>query len=170
MATGDIKLVYGSSASLTFTSLASLASSATFVAGAEATSVSNASNLYLDELLSGLITVGTTPTANTFIEVWVIAKMNDSTWPDVFDGSDSAETVTTRDQLLAYGRLAARIKVPAATSNVGYNFAPVSLAALFGGSLPKEWTVFVTHNCGSALHATGGNHVISHTPVYQNVA
>ena len=83
------------SAAYTIT-LASLATSSTLVAGRESTSVSNTTNLYLDYGIAGLITVGTTPTVNTIIEVWAYGSLNDTpTYPDVFDGTDSAETVTS---------------------------------------------------------------------------
>jgi hypothetical protein len=164
----DVKIAYASSADFTIT-LASLATSSTWVAGREATSVSNTTNKYIDYLLSGSIMTGTTPTVNTRIEVWVVAKLNDSTWPDVFDGTDSAETTTTRALLESHGRLAASMTVTA-TSNVAYSFSNVSVASLFGGSMPKEFTVFVTHNTAVNLNSTGGNHVISHTGVYSTVA
>lgn len=163
----SIKIEYAASADLTAT-LASLAASSTLVAGREATSVSNSSNKYLDELLSGMVTTGTSPAAGK-IEVWVIAKSDDTNWPDVFDGTDSAETATSRDILMACGRLAWSV-VTDTTSNRAYHFSNVSIASLFGGSMPKEWTVFVTHSTTAALNATGGNHRISHTPVYATAA
>lgn len=169
MAAGDTKCTYGASVALTIT-LASVATSSTWVAGAEAAPVDNSSVGSQDHLLSGRITVGTTPTANTYIEVWVVPRMDDTVWPDVFDGTASAETVTTRDQLLSYGKLAARMKVPATTSNVGYDFSNVSVASLFGWFLPKAYTVFVTHNTGVNLNSTGGNHFITYTPVATNTA
>ena len=43
------------------------------------------------------------------------------------------------------------------------------VAALFGGTLPAKFVVFVTHNTAVNLNSTGGNHVISITPVYQQI-
>jgi hypothetical protein len=170
MAAGDAKFAYGSSSELTCT-LASLATSATFVAGRESTAVDNTSNKYLDYLLGGRITVGTTPTVNTQIQVWVYANVDDTpTYPDVFDGTDSAETVTSegiRDGCL---KLAATMFVDTTTSDRVYWFGPVSVAALFGGDIPKFFGVFVVHNTGVNFNATGGNHVLSITPVFINVA
>lgn len=165
----DIKVAYASSAAITC-GVASLATSSTLVAGREGTSISNATNKYLDALLSATIMTGTTPTVNTLIEVWVIAKLDDTNWPDVFDGTDSAETVTTRDQLAAYGRKAGSVVVTA-TSNVAYSVCNnVSVAALFGGVLPKEWTVFVVHSTAVNLNSTAGNHSIAYTGVYNTAA
>ena len=120
-------------------------------------------------MLSGKITTGTTPTVDTAIEVWVIAKSDDSNWPDVFDGTNSAETVTSRAQLQQYGRLA-WVGVVTATSNVAYEFSNVSVAALFAGKCPASFVVFVVHNTAVNLNSTGGNHRITIKPVYETIA
>lgn len=168
MTAGDIKLAYAASSAVTI-GLGSLASSATFVAGRESTAIDNSSNLYLDYLLAGKITVGTTPTASKEIRVYVIGMLEDSTWPDVFDGTDSAETVTNAAILDSIGKLAAVI-VPATTSDVAYPFGPISVASLFGGVCPRKFVIFVAHSTVAALHATAGNHVINVTPVYETIA
>lgn len=164
----DRKLAYAASAALTIT-LASLAESATRVTGRESAEVDNTSNLYLDYLLSGKITTGTSPTADELIEVWVIGLAEDSNYPDVFDGTDSAETVTSRDMLAAYGKLAAVITVDG-TSDRTYWFGPISVAAMFGGSVPKKWVVFVTQSTDANLNSTGSNQAIYQTGVYETVA
>jgi len=164
----SIKIAYGSSSALTVT-LASLATSSTFLAGRESTVIDNTSNLYLDYLLSGKITTGTSPTDAKEIRVYVYALMEDSTYPDVFDGTDSDETVTStqiRDSAL---KLAAVIATNN-TSDRTYPFSPISVAALFGGTLPKKFGVFVTHNTAVNLNSTAGNHAIYITPVYQTVS
>jgi len=168
MATGDIKLAYGSSSALTVT-LASLATDANLLAGRESTGVDNTVNLYQDYLLSGFVTVGTTPTTAKEIRVYVVGLMEDATYPDVFDGTDSAETVSgvgTRDGICKLAAVIATI----ATSNLAYYFGSVSVASLFGGTMPKKFVVFVTHNTAVNLNATGGNHAIYVTPVFSTVA
>lgn len=157
-------LSYVASSALTIT-LASLATSSTWLAGRESTAIDNSSNKYLDYLLAGLVTVGTTPTVNTEIRVYVVAMRDDSTWPSVFDGTDSDETVTSAGVGSGFLKLAAVMLVDATTSDRGYWFGPVSVAALFGGVCPQKFVVFCAHNTGVALHATGSNHVISITPV-----
>lgn len=162
------KIEYAASSALTIT-LASLGSSTTLVAGQESTAVDNRTNKYLDYLLAGKVTTGTSPTASRLIEVWVVALAEDSTYPDVFDGTDSAETVTSRDILLACGKLAAQMATDN-TSNRTYWFGPVSVSELFGGFCPKKFVVFVTHSTGVALNSTGSNHAAYVTPVYETVA
>jgi hypothetical protein len=159
----DIKQAYAASSAVTIT-LASLASSSSLLVGRASTAIDNTANLYLDYLLAGLITTGTTPTVSTSIEVWVVAMRDDSTWPDSITGTDAAKTFIAEVKA-GVCRLAAQLTVTA-TSNVGYPFGPVSVANLFGGVCPKKFLVFVTHSTAVNLNATGTNHVISVTPCY----
>ena len=50
---------------------------------------------YEDVEVAGKITVGTTPTANTRIEVWVVGSVDGTIWPDSLGTSDAAKTWTT---------------------------------------------------------------------------
>jgi hypothetical protein len=166
----NVKIAYDASSAVTI-SLASLATSATWVAGRESTLISNTTNLYLDYLLAGQITVGTTPTSATQIRIYAVAPLNDTpTWPDVFDGTDSAETITSVGVRDGFAKIASVINVDSTTSNRAYYFGPISIASLYGGSLPTRWAIFVTHNTGVNLNATAGNHVISITPVYATIS
>lgn len=160
----NIKLVYAASAAYTIT-LASLATSSTWVAGRESTAVTNASNLYLDTGVGGKITTGTTPTVDTTIRVYCVGACNDTPlWPDVFDGTDSAETVTNT-QMLASLPLLAEVSV-SATSDLAYPINFMGIASLFGGLLPIQHVLFVAHNTAVNLNSTGGNHVLSSTGAY----
>lgn len=164
MATVDT-LTYDSvtdSTAITLT-LASLATSASLVAGRESTAISNVSNQFLDAYVSGQITVGTTPTTAKSINVYVYALLKHvssaASYPiataTALTGVDAAATFEI-DQLNAV-RLAASINI-IATSDRAYSVAPFSVAALFGGVLPIKWGIFVTHNTGVNLNATAGNH------------
>lgn len=169
MATGDVKIVYGAQQTLTMT-LASMVTSSTRVAGVEATAVDNGTNKYLDYLISGKITTGTTPTDAKQIDIWIIPALNDTpTWPDVFDGTDSVETVTSVGILASCGVLALVISTNN-TSDRTYPFAQFSVAALFGGRCPQDFTIFITHDTAVNLNSTGSNHAIYAQPVYENVS
>lgn len=164
----DIKTAYGASAALTIT-LASLATSSTLVAGRESTAIDNTSNKYLDALVGGKITTGTAPTTAKSILVYVYASLNDTPlYPDVFDGTDSVETVTSTDIRNASLVLAAAMTTDA-TSDRTYWVRPFSVANCFGGVMPKFWGVFVTHDTAVNLNATGSNHALYYTPVYETV-
>ena len=164
----SVKLAYASSSALTIT-LASLAADSNLLTGRESTAVDNTTNLYLDYLLAGKITTGTSPTDAKQIRVYVVALAEDSTYPDVVDGTDSAETWTSAGIRDSAGRLAAVISTTS-TSDRTYWFGPVSVAALFGGVMPKKFVVFVTHDTAVNLNSTAGNHAIYVTGVYETVA
>ena len=138
--------------------LANLGTSATFVAGRESSQIDNTTNKFVDAIVSGQVSVGTTPTANTQINVYVWGADTSlaTTALDVLDGTDSAETLTNvgiRDAL----RLGASINVPANTSDVAYIVLPFSVASLFGGILPKFWGLFVAHNTAVNLRNNAVN-------------
>ena len=143
--------------------VASTASSTTFVAGRESNEIDNTTTKYIDALVQGKITVGTTPTANTQIVVYVWGSHTSlATTPiDVLDGTDSVETLTNTGVLGSALRWGATIPVLAATSDITYDFAPFSVASKFGGVMPKYWGLFITHNTGVNLNATAGNHVFT---------
>jgi len=156
------KVVYPTATSGTG-GLTSLATSSTFLAGYEWFVIDNTTELALDYLVQGNIMVGTTPTINTQIRVYCVASYDGSTWPDVFDGTPSAETVTSAGVRSGFLVLACVINVDATTSNVAYPFR-FSLASLFGGYVPKKTAIFVAHNTGVNLHATAGNHTYAYAP------
>jgi hypothetical protein len=169
LAQGDVKTAYGSSAAFTIT-LTGLATDANLLTGRESTSVSNTTNLYEDYLIGGKVTTGTSPTAAKQIEVWAYGSVDDTpTYPDVFDGTESAETVTSSDIKPVALKLLA-VMPTSNTSDRSYWFGPVSLAAAFGGVVPKNFGVFVTHNTGVNLNATASNQAISYTGIYRTVA
>jgi hypothetical protein len=163
----DRKLSYPAASDLTIT-LASLATDANLLAGRESATIDNSSNLYLDYLISGKITAGTSPTAAKSIEVWAVGSWDGTTWPDVFDGTESAETITSADIKASICRLISAMAT-ANTSDRTYHFGPVSLASTFGGTLPPKVVLFVTHSTGQNLNSTAGNHQIRIQPVYETV-
>jgi hypothetical protein len=163
----DIKVAYGTASDLTIT-LASLASDTNLLTGRESATIDNTSTLALDVLVSGKVTAGTSPTASRSIEVWAVGSWDGTNWPDVFDGTESAETITSADIKASICRFVAAMAT-ANTSDRTYHFGPVSLAAAFGGVLPPKVVLFVTHSIGVALNATAGNHQIRLQPVYETV-
>ena len=164
----DIKVAYGTASDATIT-LASLASDTNLLAGRESAEIVNTSTLALDYLVSGKVTAGTSPTASRQIEVWVVGSWDGTNWPDVFDGTESAETITSSDIKAAVCRLVSAMAT-ASTSDRAYHFGPVSIASLFGGVVPPKFVVFVVHNTGVNLNSTAGNHQIRIQPVYETVA
>lgn len=163
----DVKANYPSASDVTIT-LASLASDTNLLTGRESTAVDNSSNLYLDYLVSGKITTGTSPTTARSIQVFVVGSWDGTNWPDVFDGTDSAETITSANHKNSVCRFLAEMATDA-TSDRTYHFGPVSVASAFGGVMPKSFVVFVTHSTAVNLNSTAGNHQIRIQPYYETV-
>ena len=163
----DLKLSYPAASDLTIT-LASLASDTNLLTGRESATIDNTANLYLDILISGKITAGTSPTASRSIEVWAVGSWDGTNWPDVFDGTESAETITSADIKASVARYLAAMAT-ANTSDRAYHFGPVSLASAFGGTLPPKVVLFITHSTGQNLNSTAANHQIRLQPVYQTI-
>lgn len=160
----DIKQALQASQTLT-NAIASLATSATWVAGYESATVDNTTNLYLDYIFDGQVTVGTTPTSGTEIRIYVVASVDGSTWPDVFDGTTGAETVTSEGVRDGFTKLAAVMRCDSTTSNRAYPFA-FSVAPLYGGVVPPKFALFTVHNTGVSLNSTAGNHAFRYRGVY----
>ena len=163
----DVKAKYATASDLTIT-LASLASDTNLLAGQESGAFDNSSNLYLDCLVSGKITTGTSPTTGKSIQVWAVGSWDGTSWPDVFDGTDSAETITSANHKNSICRFIAEMATDA-TSDRAYHFGPVSIAAAFGGVMPVKWILFVVHNTAVNLNSTSGNHQIRLQPYYETV-
>lgn len=164
----DLKIAYGTPTAITIT-LASLASSAGLTAGQESTAVDNSTNKYVDVLVSGKITTGTSPTTAKAIYVYVYGTWDGTNYPDVLDGTDSAETITSSDIRNSALVLAAVMNIDN-TSDRTYWFRPFSIAACFGGRMPQKWGIFVVHDTAVNLNSTAGNHSIYYTPIYYTVA
>jgi hypothetical protein len=166
---GDIKSKLLASQSLASTGLNSLAASTTRLAGYETNAVDNGAysgGPCLDYLVSGYFTAAAANHNAGQIDVSVVGSLNDTpNWPDVFDGTASAETVTSAN-------IAASILKPIATilgdstNDRVYPFGPVGIAQLFGGSVPDQWVVFVSHNIHTTTNAwASSGHLITYTPV-----
>ena len=166
MANNNILTKYGPKTTLT-QAVASLASDANLLAGIESSIIDNTADGFDDILISGKYTTGTSPTAARQIEVWAIA-WDGANWPDVFDGTSSAETITSSDIKNAICRPVA-IMSTNATSDRTYHFTGVSLRNAFDGALPSRVVIFTTHNTGPNFNGTAGNHELSYQGVYPQV-
>ena len=152
----DIRISYKATSSVAYTiTLASLATSSTLLVGRESTAVEN-TNDDVDFLVSGVIKLGTSPTVNKTVQVWAYAPVKivtgTPTYPDVFDGTDSAETITS--DAVKYSFLvplwAARTD---ATTDLELFMPPTSLLGAFG-YMPEFHGLFVTHDSAVNLNST----------------
>ena len=138
-----VTINYASYATFTI-SPENVASSSSWTAGVESTAIDNSTNLYVDALVAGMWTCGTTPTANTEVRVYVYAQQDDTpTYQDVFDGTSSAETVTSAGVLTGVVKLLGTMYVDATTSNRAYYLAPTSVAE----QEPQLSSSILVHSC-----------------------
>lgn len=161
----DLKLAYATAVEIDIDP-ESLASSAARTAGVESASVDNTSNKYLDALVGGKIKTGTSPTVGKQIDVWVYADWDGASgFPDVLDGTKSAETIASENVRNSALRLLASIRVDATSDRI-YYLAPTSVAALFGGVMPRKWGLFLAHDTAVNLNSTAGDHAFHYVGVY----
>lgn len=152
---------YQAAVTLTCT-LASLATSVGAVAGRESTAQDNKdTDDAVDALVGGKVTVGTTPTVNTQIEIWAYGSYDDVSFSGGASGSDAALTPSDKSLM----KLLCVIPSVAATSNVTHTWGPFSIAQAFGGMVPPRWGIWISHNTGVNLNSTAGNHEIKAIPV-----
>lgn len=139
---------FASVGTLTIT-LASLASSAAGV-GRQSTLVT--SNKARSAMIGVKFTVGTTPTANSLVYVYLIrtsGTLND-------DGAGSSDAGLT----VVNAPLLGTILVPAATSNTAYYGI---FDTKFLGSLGSSWGIAVVNSSGATANGTGGNFTAEYT-------
>lgn len=172
MASGDVKKVFVASASLTVTNLHSVAASATFIAGWESARINHSSDLVLDDSIGfSLVTHASNRQAGS-IRAYIVPALDDTpSWPDVLDGTESAETWTDTEERDAAAILAAEIAVDN-TASATYAFRIPSVKAVCAGNMPRDYVIFVTTDCTTtttaALAAAGST--VKVTSSYLNVA
>lgn len=147
-----------------------LGSSSSFVAGRSSAEIDNTTNKYDDAFVSGKITVGTTPTINTQILVFVYGADTSLVTTNIgpLAGTDADKSWNTAGEYSGFLKLGAALQVDATTSNRVYNLA-FGVANLYGGIMPKYWGLFVVHNTGVALNSTSTNHVISYQGIKYDI-
>jgi hypothetical protein len=166
VATGKINYATASDLSMT---LASLASDTNLLAGQESSAVDNTVDGRRDYWVSGKVSTGTSPTTARSIQVWAVGSWDGTNWPDVFDGTNSAETITSANHKNAICRFVAEMATDS-TSDRTYHFGPVLMSSVFGGDIPPKFVLFITQNSGVALNATAANHQIRVQPVFDTVS
>lgn len=160
----DVKIAFGTAATGTG-GITSLATSSTWTAGYEWYIVDNSTDKALARHQQINARVGTTPTASTEIRIYAVGSYDGTTWPDVFDGTPSAETVTSEGIRDGFAKLAAVMRCDSTTSNRDYP-AYFDVAQVFGGVCPKKVAIFLAHNTGVNLNSTGSTHTYADQPYY----
>src|SRR4051812_18905852 len=150
---------YGTATAVTI-NLASLASSTADV-GVQSDAIDVSTIDDIDMWVGGKITAGTSPTANTRIEVWFMPSYDGTNYAGGAFGATAAPitypstTFPTGNKVL--GKLAVAIPCLATTTGQVFKWS-VLASEVFGGALPPKFVVFITHNLVAALNSTAGNH------------
>lgn len=146
------KTLYGTSTAVTIT-LTSLANGAS----RESTAIVNTTNLFLDAMLYVAVTLAAgTPVDG--IDVYLYASEDGTNYDENVTGTDAAITPRTPTNLVLLGRIQT-----ATAGALTYKKAFLSIAAAFGGVLPRKWGVVITNQSGLALAATGNT--VSYTGI-----
>jgi hypothetical protein len=162
MATASVS--YGTAQTMTVTNLGAIATSSTLVAGWASAAVDNAagtlsatvSDAAIDVHVGGKITTSGTTTANTQIEVWAYGSYDGTTYTAGISGSEGTVTLTSSEKpMLRLLNVIPNLDTTART----YEFGPLSVAAAYGGAMPRKWGVFVTQSTGTSLAAAGSQEV-----------
>jgi hypothetical protein len=161
---------YRASSALSVTNLHSQPSNATWTTGWAGPTVDNSSNLDLDHLVAGQITLAAASLSAGVIRVYLVPQSDDTTWPDIFstgtEGTQSASAVlhdtTTRDTLPLLWECATDTDA----SRV-YTMPQTSVLARFG-FMPRKYFLFVAHSTAQNLAASGNAFYV--TGVYATVA
>lgn len=137
-------------------SLSALASSATWVAGQESTSVSNASNKYLDYSISGSFISGTTPASGEARLYFVRPYEDTPTWGGGIAGTGNAAATITNVNILA-SMLLGWSGGNSTSSNVTYPIWKALTMTQAFGVCPATFLVFFAHSQTAALKTDTGN-------------
>jgi len=159
----NIKPVYATEATLTWTP-ASLANGS-YDASED---VSNTTNRYRDVIVRGKIRTGTSPTSGGTFTIFAYGSLDGTAFTGGLSGNDGGTPAAGNEGILL--RRVLEVVSVNSTSDVDYNWGPVSLASVFGGVLPPYWGIGIVNNTGVALNATGGNHETKYVGVYDEAA
>jgi hypothetical protein len=156
-----IKIAYDSDAAFTCT-LASL----TTGSARQSTAIDNSSNLYLDALVQLRIKTGGSGTsASGYVAVYAYASADGgTTYTENAGASDAAITLTVPTNLVLLG------VINCVANSVTYKGPVWSVAAAFGGTMPKKWGIVVENQTGGTLSATEGDHLKLYEGVTNTVA
>lgn len=153
----DIKLAFGTSTAIT----ATLASLATATAR-ECTAIDNTSNKFLDSMVYLALKLQTgTPASDKAIYVWFYGSEDGTNYTDNATGADAAVTMRSPSNL--------RGPFVIATPDSGgltYKVVIGSVAAFFGGVLPRKWGFVIENKTNIAFSATEGDHIKTHTGTF----
>lgn len=121
--------------------------------------IDNTSTLYLDAMMyfSIQLQIGT-PASDRVVNFWFYASEDGTNYTDNATGTNAPITLRNPNNFRGPWTLF----TPDA-GGITYKTVIPSVAAFFGGNLPRRWGVVIENRTGLALNATEGNHTKSWT-------
>lgn len=157
----NLKIEFAASTSITVT-LASLATGS----ARECAVIDNSTNKYSDAMVYLALKLQTgTPASDKSIYVWFYGSEDGTNYTDNASGSDAALTMRSPTNL----RGPFVISIPD-SGGLTYKAVIGSVAAFFGGVLPRKWGLVVQNQTNVTFSATEGDHAKSYTGIYATVA
>ena len=134
----------------------SLANSITSVAQSDAITTSTTTNV-ADTLVQIALAVGaSSPNQNTNIYIYAFGSIDGTYLPGA---AASTEVISNTASVVTLSANSTNIKLLGAiychTASTTFTSEPMSIAAAFGGIVPKKWGIIVQNQTGVALSATG---------------
>lgn len=140
------KTSYGSATAVTIT-VNSLANGS----ARESTAIDNTSNVYLDAMLYVALKL-TAGSPSGGLDVYLYGSADGTNYDDNATGSDAAITLRTNPNFMLLGRIQT-----ATAGALTWKKSFMSIAAAFGGVLPRKWGVIIVNNSGFALDSSGNS-------------
>ena len=139
--------------------LSGLAASSTWTAGRNSTEIQNTQG-YIDCIVTMLPVTATATVVGQNLSVYVVGQnvsfaTNPITAAGMIDGVEGACNLVNISTLNSIQF--ADTAVATALGALPYFVEPFSVAQLFGGVMPKFWSLYVAHNLGTALAASMNN-------------
>lgn len=128
--------------------------------GRQGTLVDNTTNLAIGAYISVSIKLGTSPTANTTVSIYLIRSDNNTTAIED-DGAGASDAAWTQKNA---------VPIMILTTGGSPATGDVLKGVVYVPNLGPKFTVGVVNNSGVALDATNGNHVISYIGVTETIA
>ena len=147
----NVKIAYGTQGVAITITLNSLASGSL----RQSTAIDNTSNLYRDALVQFKIKTGASGVSATgFVRCFAYASADNGTdYGDGATGTDGSFTPTSPPNLRLLTVLNAVANATTYTSD------PVSVAALYGGTLPPKWGIVIDNETAATLDGSAGGTV-----------
>lgn len=147
-----------------FSGLASVNTTANATAYSAKKDTNTAVNSVDAEVVVSVVTpAGWTPTASTYVAVFAVGSNDGTTWPDGMTPQTSSASITLSgngNNMVFLGI------VPCTAASGTFVSKPLSVAAAFGGTLPKHWAIAIQNNLPATYSLTSGT--VSCNEVYYN--